>query len=313
LPKARVLFDFLGEGSGEVSISAGETVYVINSDHAEWWRVRTLAHATGFVPGSYLELSSEDTAPSPGEGAGSVAALAAAPQLAPVRAEDVAEPNVAPATAPTTLTADASNAGEATEPESYGRLLYLFTAVESNQLTVPAEARVRLLTCKAGAEWWFVEHEGAQGYVPQSYVQRLAGADAAAPAVAGGSRARPVSMMSEPSLMGTTTLRLTDEEAAALAGESSTDGPEEVGTAATVATPSGRHKYVILFDYTSAGVDELSVVSGQLVHSDQDLPLDGETCWVYCRHATGAGYVPSTYLRAQRSAVLQLTGPIPGE
>ncbi|KAK7891560.1 hypothetical protein WMY93_023523 [Mugilogobius chulae] len=55
----RVMYDYMAQGEGELSVCEGETVTVTLQGEDGWWKVQSNGK-TGFVPGSYLTLESNN-------------------------------------------------------------------------------------------------------------------------------------------------------------------------------------------------------------------------------------------------------------
>ncbi|KAI9657208.1 MAG: cytoskeletal protein binding protein, partial [Trizodia sp. TS-e1964] len=63
--RGQVLYDFEAKGDDEVSVTAGDDVYILDDTNSEeWWQVRRLKNGQeGVVPSSYIELISGTTNP----------------------------------------------------------------------------------------------------------------------------------------------------------------------------------------------------------------------------------------------------------
>lgn len=52
-----VLYDFTADGEDEMSVSEGETLFVLERDTDEWWKCRNANGDEGVVPANYLEVN----------------------------------------------------------------------------------------------------------------------------------------------------------------------------------------------------------------------------------------------------------------
>jgi actin cytoskeleton-regulatory complex protein SLA1 len=57
--RAVVLYDFKADGEDEMTVSEGETLFVLERDTDEWWKCRNRDGAEGVVPANYLEVGSQ--------------------------------------------------------------------------------------------------------------------------------------------------------------------------------------------------------------------------------------------------------------
>lgn len=64
--KGHILYDFMAQGADEVTVAAGDEVYILDdSKSEEWWQVRRLKNGKeGVVPSSYVEITGTVTPPS---------------------------------------------------------------------------------------------------------------------------------------------------------------------------------------------------------------------------------------------------------
>ncbi|QUC15897.1 uncharacterized protein UV8b_00138 [Ustilaginoidea virens] len=61
--KGHILYDFMAQGDDEVTVAAGDEVFIMDdSKSEEWWQVRRLKNGKeGVVPSSYIEISATST------------------------------------------------------------------------------------------------------------------------------------------------------------------------------------------------------------------------------------------------------------
>jgi hypothetical protein len=153
ISRAEGLFDFPGdESQGQLVVSIGEVVSVLNKDEAPWWLCRNASGKEGLVPDNYVREIITTTSTTNDTSASSSAA--------------------APAKAAAPVVPEADIHVEAT---------FDFTPVagmEAEQLEFK-QGDVLTVVAKDSDEWWTARnHQGKQGSIPHNYVRVLTDAEA---------------------------------------------------------------------------------------------------------------------------------------
>lgn len=56
--KGHMLYEFMAQGSDEVTVAVGDEVIILDDNNEEWWKVRRVKNGReGVVPGSYVEAT----------------------------------------------------------------------------------------------------------------------------------------------------------------------------------------------------------------------------------------------------------------
>ncbi|GAB0143589.1 hypothetical protein EsHS_00004098 [Epichloe bromicola] len=155
--KGKMMYSFDASGDGELSVSEGREVVLLEPDDGTGWAKVRAGYKEGIVPASYIEL------------------IASAPP-APARPESTYSNSTTSSAAPSTA-AGGRKKGPAVAPRrgakklKYVEAMYEYAAQSPDEHSMVEGERFVLVREDAGDGWVEVEKAGATGSVPASYVQ----------------------------------------------------------------------------------------------------------------------------------------------
>lgn len=151
-----------------------------------------------------------------------------------------------------------------------------FEAQNAGELSVSEGNLVSVLRhsdSSGNSEWWLVHHNGATGYIPESYLSPVGDSDSDNEGEhdGGGSTAQDTA-------------------------RTDTNGVKDDGTTSMQADTTAKLCYCAEFAFEASGAAELSLDEGQLVVVLQKQDLTGNDEWWLVEVNGQKGYVPSSYL-----------------
>ena len=166
-------FDLIAEDDAELSADEGGIVTVIRkcdkTGNSEWWLVEYNSKG-GYIPASFLdEIGSSNTV---GE---KLSAINNSNEETPRKSSfQDSLSNNPKLSSNKNLNSDSDLDGNLNRDftEYYG-LEYDFEALNQGELSVAEGQLVKIIRkhdSKGNTEWWLVEHDGKQGYVPNNYL-----------------------------------------------------------------------------------------------------------------------------------------------
>ncbi|KAG6004955.1 hypothetical protein E4U21_000578 [Claviceps maximensis] len=170
--KGKMLYSFDASGDGELTVSEGREVVLMEPDDGSGWVKVRAGYKEGIVPASYVEFTTYPTAlPAP-----------ARPSSA---YSNSTTSSAAPSTALSTAAAGAAafaagkKKGPAVAPRrgakklQYAEALYEYVAQSADEHSMVEGERFVLVKDDTGDGWVEVEKAGVKGSVPASYVQMV--------------------------------------------------------------------------------------------------------------------------------------------
>ncbi|KAJ2084849.1 Protein BZZ1 [Coemansia sp. RSA 487] len=162
-----VLYDFEGDGSRTLTVSAGDRVRVVEADSegSGWIEISVPRNGQqGLVPASYVDMDAYRK-PSP----------PSLPSLPPRRQQPAATPATALPVLPTSPPSRADNhstsANDGHPAEEYVVALYDFTARDENELSCKVGNRIRVVSREIGEGWIQGALGSSEGRLPSTYVE----------------------------------------------------------------------------------------------------------------------------------------------
>lgn len=155
--KGKMMYSFDASGDGELSVSEGREVVLLEPDDGTGWAKVRAGYKEGIVPASYIEF------------------MASAPP-ASARPESTYSNSTTSSAAPSTA-AGGKKKGPAVAPRrgakklKYVEAMYEYAAQSPDEHSMVEGERFVLVREDAGDGWVEVEKAGATGSVPASYVQ----------------------------------------------------------------------------------------------------------------------------------------------
>ncbi|KAG5986284.1 hypothetical protein E4U54_005507, partial [Claviceps lovelessii] len=166
--RGKMLYSFDAGGDGELTVSEGREVILLEPDDGSGWIKVRAGYKEGIVPASYVEFTASSAPPAPGRpestyssSTTSSAALstAAAAAAAAIAAGKKKGPAVAPRRGAKKL--------------KYAEALYEYAAQSPDEHSMVEGERFVLVKEDPGDGWVEVEKAGVRGSVPASYVQMV--------------------------------------------------------------------------------------------------------------------------------------------
>ncbi|KAG6024245.1 hypothetical protein E4U41_001827 [Claviceps citrina] len=161
--KGKMLYSFDANNDGELTVSEGRDVVLLEPDDGSGWVKVRAGYKEGIVPASYVDF----TASAPG------------PPPPPARPESTYSSNSATSSAAPSTAAGAKKKGPVVAPRrgarklKYVEALYDYAAQGADEHSMVEGERFVLLKEDPGDGWAEVEKAGVRGSVPASYVQIL--------------------------------------------------------------------------------------------------------------------------------------------
>ncbi|KAK4141298.1 uncharacterized protein C8A04DRAFT_14214 [Dichotomopilus funicola] len=168
--KAKMLYGFDAGGAGELSVTEGRELVVLEPDTGSGWVKVRAGYKEGLVPASYVELIA--SAPASGPPPPTAAAAAIAPQHTGQSTYSNSGSSIS-----TAATGGGKKKGPAVAPRrgakklKYVEALYEYTAQSDTEHSMVEGERFVLIKEDPGDGWAEVEKGGVTKSVPASYVQ----------------------------------------------------------------------------------------------------------------------------------------------
>ncbi|KAG6000766.1 hypothetical protein E4U43_001508 [Claviceps pusilla] len=164
--KGKMLYSFDASGDGELTVSEGREVILLEPDDGSGWIKVRAGYKEGIVPASYVEFTASSAPLAPGRpestyssSTTSSAALSTAAAAAAIAAGKKKGPAVAPRRGAKKL--------------KYAEALYEYAAQSPDEHSMVEGERFVLVKEDPGDGWVEVEKAGVRGSVPASYVQMV--------------------------------------------------------------------------------------------------------------------------------------------
>ncbi|KAG5919715.1 hypothetical protein E4U42_006431 [Claviceps africana] len=163
--RGKMLYSFDGSGDGELTVSEGREVVLLEPDDGSGWVKVRAGYKEGIVPASYVEFTASSAPPAPARPDSSYSnstTSSAALSAAAAAAAGIAKKK-GPAVAPR----------RGAKKLRYAEALYEYAAQSPDEHSMVEGERFLLVKEDPGDGWVEVEKAGVRGNVPASYIQMV--------------------------------------------------------------------------------------------------------------------------------------------